>query len=229
MFTKSGQVEASHPEPNKPNKAIRGLGDQSVASRKHNTQRSMQIWTSLVAAFLGLAAIASAKDEDKCHRHRHHHHHSSSSSSDADVHVHLKPDVGFYAFNFGDSQTPVWTNFFFKSRNVTAVTITDAYCEGDYFSFADNGHFLGNTYYGCSCPNNCAFYQPDPWNAMWDDFHCTGGAFLVPGCHNLTIFTENSVYNSGTAFIRLDTVCTFEGYLLPCCSLDNSCSKAIVN
>lgn len=195
----------------------------------------MQIWTSLVAAFVSFAALASA--DDKCHGgckpqhgHHHHHHHSSSSSScNEDKHVQILPDVGFYAFNFGDSQTPVWTNFYFKSRNVTAVTITDAYCEGDWFSFADNGRFLGNTWTGCSCDQGCAFYQADPWNCMWDDFHCTGGAFLTPGCHNVTIFTEKSVYHSGTAFIRLDTVCAYEGYLVPCCSLTRSCVKSIYN
>lgn len=198
----------------------------------------MQIWTSLAAVFVGLIAFSAAKKPEpvktgeKHHRRHHHRRQSSSSSSrNQDTHVHLKADVGFYAFDFGASSTPVWTDFFFKSRNVTALTITDCYCEGDWFSFSDNGVHIGNTWVGCAkeCDTDCAFYQTNPWNCMWDEFHCTGGAFLVPGCHNITIFTEKSVYNSGTAFIRLDTVCTYEGYLLPCCSLDNSCPKGIYN
>jgi hypothetical protein len=201
----------------------------------------MQIWTPLLAVFAGLVALSSAKkaavpakQAEKHHGHHGHRRHCSSSSSSSDnqdIHVHLKADVGFYAFDFGGSSTPVWTDFFFKSRNVTAVTITDCYCEGDWFSFYDNGKHIGNTWTGCAgCVGDaCNFYSTNPWNCMWDRFHCTGGAFLTPGCHNITIMTERSVFNSGTAFIRLDTVCTYEGYLIPCCALDNSCAKGIYN
>lgn len=150
---------------------------------------------------------------------------SSSSSQECGLeNIKIVPDGGFYPFSFQVPYDPVMQAFYFKSDKLTMVTVVDCFCEGDFFQFYDNGSLIGVTETNCpfefyNPDQTCNYPIMDPFKCTQSPNHCMGGAYLLPGFHNITLQTVFSPFSGGTAFIRVDTACqTYQG-LVPCCSL----------
>lgn len=169
--------------------------------------------------------------------------------------VKLRPEVGYYAFNYEGAGIQVKDAFYFHSDRPTVLTVLDCFCTGDVFNVYDNGIFLGTTvgaqdqdttcFYFSSDPNYCLFVHnivTSPPAAQWSQF----GAALNPGTHNITIVPRRSPYGKGTAFLRLDYWCEpqpeskqvgvdlevapiFPNGLTPCCVFENSCNVNTFN
>ena len=153
----------------------------------------------------------------------------SKSSTEREFHlkkVHILLDVGWYQFAFGNAATFAFQSFHFRSDDFTAVTVTDAYCEGDAFLIYDQSIPLVPTYWNCPyiITPICQFNVPNPTLAVFDGEHCLGGSNLNPGHHNITIEVLNSPYTGGAGFVRVDTVCIYRGLLIFCCFLEDSCN-----
>lgn len=163
------------------------------------------------------------KAADGCGRRRHHS--SSSSSNDCGLeNIKIVPDGGFYPFSFQVPYDPIHQAFYFKSDKLTMVTVVDCFCEGDFFQFYDNGSLIGVTSTNCDYEDynpdqTCDHPIMDPFQCTRSDNHCMGGAYLLPGFHNITLQTVFSPFSGGTAFIRVDTACQTYNGLVPCCSL----------
>jgi len=152
---------------------------------------------------------------------------SSSSSSDSDCgleNIKIVPDGGFYPFSFQVPYDPIHQAFYFKSDKLTMVTVVDCFCEGDFFQFYDNGSLIGVTEVNCDFQTydpdqSCLFPMMDPFQCTKSQNHCMGGAYLLPGFHNITLQTVYSPFSGGSAFIRVDTACQTYNGLVPCCAL----------
>lgn len=150
---------------------------------------------------------------------------SSSSSNDCGLeNIKIVPDGGFYPFSFQVPYDPIHQAFYFKSDKLTMVTVVDCFCEGDFFQFYDNGSLIGVTSTNCDYEDynpdqTCDHPIMDPFQCTRSDDHCMGGAYLLPGFHNITLQTVFSPFSGGTAFIRVDTACQTYNGLVPCCSL----------
>jgi hypothetical protein len=166
----------------------------------------------------------------------------SSSSSSSHIsecgldHIKIVPDGGFYPFSFQVPYEPIQQDFYFKSDKLTILTVVDCFCQGDAFQFYDNGSLIGITDSQCppfdpvtypppppDTPPTCNPYGPvksTPYECYESVLYCKGGAFLLPGFHNISLQTILSPMSGGTAFLRVDTACqTANNELVPCCML----------
>lgn len=170
-------------------------------------------------AFTEKAANGGAKKGGRCRAR------SASSHNHCGLeNIKIVPDAGFYPFSFQVPYDPIHQAFYFKSDKLTMVTVVDCFCEGDSFQFYDNGALIGVTSTNCPADTfnpdqECNNPLMDPYECTQSTDHCIGGAYLLPGFHNITLQTIHSPFSGGTAFIRVDTACqTYQG-LVPCCQL----------
>lgn len=145
-------------------------------------------------------------------------------------HVPVLTDVGFYAFDFGKRNQPVRSTFHFVLTRTAYISVTDCFCEGDAFAVADNGVQIFNTMNNCPAgPFKCKNFEANPWVCLNEKRFCSGGAFMLPGAHNITITPTTSVANGGTGFLRVDTMCEdpVTRQLVYCCVQSNNCVRTI--
>jgi len=103
------------------------------------------------------------------------------------------------------------------------------------FAAFDNGDLLAITSSGCAGASElgertiegqreCKDPVTNPWKCLKiGSGYCRGQAFLKPGKHLIELKALFSERQSGNGFLRLDTICTKEGILLPCCNLSHNC------
>ena len=146
------------------------------------------------------------------------------------IHKHqLSVDGGWYRFRFNHVNQSANTKFHFTTHDLTIITITDCFCEGDGFTVYDNRLEILDAHSNCGVKNTteCRYFQRNPEYCLKSHHFCSRSGFLLPGFHDLVVRTMNSPYLAGTAFIKLERVCTLIGSLVPCCQSDMSCSKKI--
>lgn len=161
----------------------------------------------------------------------HHYHQYCEDEPAEDQHAvkseELVPNRGWYQFRFGDTDRFANTNFYFTTQYITLITFTDGYCEGDSFVIYDNGEEWLRTKLKNRPPYTCSHFDNNPENCALSEHFGNAKGFLLPGRHNITIKSLNSPYHAGSAFIKSEVVCNFEGTLYPCCQTDMSCSRHI--
>ncbi|PJF20084.1 hypothetical protein PSACC_00119 [Paramicrosporidium saccamoebae] len=114
----------------------------------------------------------------------------------------LELDSGWFKFFFGQSNEETAYTFKFDYDDYVQISITDAYCAGDSFDLYKNGAYLLTT--PLVSTNGCKDWTDNPNVAMKNDIF-SSSKFSLPGKFNLTIWSKESPYNGGAAFIRADT------------------------
>lgn len=127
----------------------------------------------------------------------------SSSSSDGDrVIVDLPIDGGWFKFYFGQADDPTAYIFNIQSNDYVQISITDAYCPGDDWDVNVDKKYLFTTPRVPS--RNCVAWTDNPdvafYNPIW-----SSTKFMLPGSFNLSLWTKDSPYLGGAAFIRADS------------------------
>lgn len=152
----------------------------------------------------------------------------------------VKIDAGWYSFAYGNTGTLAYRSFGISNSQVVQFEITSCFCPGNFFSVYDNGQPIIITSINPLAPptTGCDPNTTDPNDcAANNDAFSQGLALLLPGTHNVTIVVRESPYHGGTAFVRVDTVCTQPDdatnpndkfSLKPCCIQTNTCATGIV-
>lgn len=122
--------------------------------------------------------------------------------------VDLGLDSGWFKFFFGQAGDPTAYVFRLASDDYVQISITDAYCPGDDWDVHIDGRYLLTT---PRVPTrHCASWVDNPekafYNPIWSStkFMLPGGGASNKG-FNLTLWTKDSPYNGGAAFIRADS------------------------
>lgn len=149
----------------------------------------------------------------------------------------VRIDAGWYSFPYSAPGTIAYRTFGINNDQVVQLEVIGCFCPGNFFAIYDNGVPIMVTdtepstaeqplEYTCipnlTNPNDCA---ADRVNFAFDM------GLLLPGQHNITIVVKNSPYLGGTAFLRVDTICTTADNPFsprPCCALTNTCATGIV-
>lgn len=121
--------------------------------------------------------------------------------------VKLKPNAGYYAFNFHLVGEPVRDSFHFNYGKPTVLSVFDCYCTGDAFEVFDSNNYVGYTEGTNDGNGTCVKYSEDPVVCYSDDNWSFLYTPLNPGRHNLTLSPWASPYRKGTAFLRIDDLC----------------------
>lgn len=149
-------------------------------------------------------------------------------------------DAGWYSFPYGSTGTIAYRSFAVSNSQVVQLELQSCFCPGNYFSVYDNGQPIIMSKVDTTNPDplTCTPNILDPNTCAEDRIHFSYGlGLLLPGSHNITIVVRESPYRGGTAFIRVDTVCTqpddatnpLDAFSLkPCCIQTNTCSTKIV-
>ena len=117
----------------------------------------------------------------------------------------LKVNHGWSKFFFkGGNGAVAGTNYIFKTKSATTLSITDAYCSGDSFLVYNHGQLILETPFVGS--DNCATYEKHAGKAASSGKFSSGSIALESGHHNITIQTSKNPFGKGAAFIRLDAV-----------------------
>lgn len=127
---------------------------------------------------------------------------SSSSGGSNRVVVDLPIDGGWFKFYFGQAGDPTAYIFRIQSDDYVQISITDAYCPGDDWDVNVDKKYLFTTPRVPS--RNCVAWTDNPdvafYNPIW-----SSTKFMLPGSFNLTLWTKDSPYKGGAAFIRADS------------------------
>lgn len=111
-------------------------------------------------------------------------------------------DSGWFKFFFGQANEETAYTFAFDYDDYVLISITDAYCTGDAFDLYKDGSYLITT---PRVPTDgCKRWTDDPDKAFTDPNY-SNTKFMLPGKFNMTIWTKDSPYQGGAAFIRADT------------------------
>jgi len=125
--------------------------------------------------------------------------------------VDLELDSGWFKFFFGQAGDPTAYVFRLAGDDYVQISITDAYCPGDDWDVHIDGKYLLTT---PRVPTrHCASWVDNPekafYNPIWSStkFMLPSGGGSAGGRHgfNLTLWTKDSPYNGGAAFIRADS------------------------
>lgn len=121
--------------------------------------------------------------------------------------VRLRPNVGYYAFNFGKAGRPVRDAFLIHAERSLILSVNDCYCTGDAFDVFDCRKFIGRTEGKFDGDGNCNRFSEDPTVCYNSDDWSILYTPLKKGRHNITLVPYDSPYQKGTAFIRADNLC----------------------
>jgi hypothetical protein len=120
---------------------------------------------------------------------------------------------GWQAFTFGPEGVPAPESpFTFTAATAVAVTVTDAFCQGDGFTISDGSNTLGTTGAVSAWPE-CTIAVPgwtgNPDTAFADPTFSHGVFVVGAGSHSIGVVASTSPYFppiSGQGFIRFDTL-----------------------
>lgn len=160
-----------------------------------------------IALFIAFALAQKAiqydemSQEDKLEEHRHPHHPFHFRD------VKLRPNVGYYAFNFGRAGRPVRDAFILHAEKSVILSVIDCYCTGDAFDVFDCRRFIGRTEGRFDGDGNCNRFSENPTTCYNSDDWSILYTPLKKGKHNITIVPYDSPYKKGTGFIRADNLC----------------------
>lgn len=121
--------------------------------------------------------------------------------------VDLELDSGWFKFFFGQAGDPTAYIFRLASDDYVQISITDAYCPGDDWDVHIDGKYLLTTPRVPS--RHCAAWVDNPEKAFYNPIW-SSTKFMLPGKgdhhgFNLTLWTKDSPYKGGAAFIRADS------------------------
>lgn len=156
----------------------------------------------------------------------------------------VRIDAGWYSFTYGGPGTSAYRSFMIRNSQVVELDLIGCFCPYNYFTVYDNGQPIFST--DVKLPEDSTF-QPYPEN--FEEIDCTpnrtdpqscaadqehfgfGTSLLLPGTHNITVVVRTTPWLGGTAFLRVDTICTSAEdafYPKPCCLTTGTCSQNIV-
>lgn len=121
--------------------------------------------------------------------------------------VKLRPNAGYYAFNFQLAGEPVKDAFVFHYGKPTVLSVFDCYCTGDGFEIYDSNVYVGSSEGPNDGNGSCTKYSEDPIVCYSDSEWSFFQGALNPGKHNITLSPWASPYRKGTAFLRVDDLC----------------------
>lgn len=132
---------------------------------------------------------------------------SEKSMNGSRVVVDLELDSGWFKFFFGQAGDPTAYIFRLASDDYVQISITDAYCPGDDWDVHIDGKYLLTTPRVPS--RHCAAWVDEPDKAFYNPIW-SSTKFMLPGKgtrhgFNLTLWTKDSPYKGGAAFIRADS------------------------
>lgn len=148
----------------------------------------------------------------------------------------VRVDAGWYSFAYGKPGTVAYRNFMVKNGQVVQLEVVGCFCPYNYFSVFDNGQpIIVTAVNGTLTPEEDYLCEPN----VTDPNICAanrtifgyGIGLLLPGTHNITVMVRDTPYLGGTAFLRVDTICTSPEDAFspkPCCFMTGTCSTAIV-
>lgn len=157
--------------------------------------------------------------------------------------VNVMPDAGFYSFPYAGSNTFSPRSFYICTDKTLILSVTNCFCQGDYFEVFDNGQPILLTLDGQQSAQYPPNYTPglpvtgcvpvnDPSTCLASPYFNHGSAVLNPGTHLITILVGASWYTGGAGFLRVDTACLINGLMQPCCMAEDetgaACPKFIV-
>lgn len=127
---------------------------------------------------------------------------SANDGNQTRVVVDMTVDAGWFKFFFGQADDPTAYVFRFNSNDYVQVSITDAYCPGDAWDLNKDHKYLLTT---PRVPTDgCTHWTDNPdvafYNPIW-----SSTKFMLPGNFNMTLWTKDSPYQGGAAFIRADS------------------------
>ncbi len=152
----------------------------------------------------------------------------------------VRIDAGWYSFAYGRPGTLAYRTFGINNGQVVQLEVIGCFCPGNFFSVFDNGQpiivtradepvKIANTPYDAV---DCDPNTTNPNECALDRQHFGYGiALLLPGSHNISIVVSETPYLGGTAFLRVDTICTTPEDVFspkPCCLITDTCSTSIV-
>ncbi len=150
--------------------------------------------------------------------------------------INVLPDAGFYSFPYAGSNTFSPRSFYICTDKTLFLSVTNCFCQGDYFQVFDNGQPIlitdeGQDFPGFPPSAGCVPVN-DPSTCLSSAAFNHGSAVLNPGTHLLTVLVGASWYTGGAGFLRVDTACLINGVMQPCCMGDGqngaSCPQFIV-
>lgn len=98
-----------------------------------------------------------------------------------------------------------WT---FDTAEPVTLRVTDAFCYGDQFAVFDNGEELGET----SEPGSTDCGGPSDAESAYEDEDMSSGCWvLLPGSHSIDLEVTQNPFNSGSAYLRADTLVDYVG------------------
>lgn len=148
----------------------------------------------------------------------------------------VRIDAGWYSFAYGKPGTVAYRSFMIRNGQVVQLEVIGCFCPYNYFSVFDNGQPIIVTAVNGTLPVPdpavCDPTASDPNLCAADrNTFSYGLGLLLPGTHNITVVVRDTPYLGGTAFLRVDTICTSAEDAFtpkPCCQLTGTCSTVIV-